>query len=100
MERAHNGECGTQRHSLLPDSGAESRHRVRASGTRRRSLYACSHDVSRSHERLRPEAHNKTMKKTLSAAILILLSFRTPGFMHRLDLCAGLALLLRRTPHI
>ena len=68
VERPDHRYSGQQHHSLLPDSGTASRHRVRASAAGRRSGFARPHHVPRSDERLRQEAQCQ-MKGKLAAAV-------------------------------
>src|SRR5438105_5016804 len=83
MERGDDRYSRTQRHSLLPYSGTESRYRVRASAVGRRSHHASPYHVPRSDERLRQKAYRKM--KTRLAAAAILLSIGLPATAHRLD---------------
>ena len=70
---------GAQHHRLLPDSGTESRHRVRAAAAGRRSLHARSQHLSRSDERLRPEGQRNERRVLAAVCALFCWPPRLPA---------------------
>src|SRR5580658_9317765 len=83
LERPNHSYSWKQHCRILPDSGTAPRHRICAPADGRRSLAACAYHVSRSNQRLRPEAHRK-MRRILSAAAILVLAAPS-ALAHRLD---------------
>src|SRR5580693_3524195 len=85
MERPRDGSAGKQHHGILPNPGASPGDRIRAAGDGRRSCDAHPHDVSRSHQRLRTQAHGEMNTRRLIAACAAMVWLGTSASAHRLD---------------